>query len=44
MFWTIVGIISGVSTFILIFLWVILKEFAKAAEEAHRDGWDNPFE
>jgi hypothetical protein len=44
MFWWILGIIVGLSLLVLIFLWVVLDNFAKAAEEAHKDGWDNPFE
>jgi len=44
MFWIIIGIIFGLSLLAFIFFWMILIGVAKAAEEAHRDGWDNPFE
>ena len=43
-FLLIVGIIVGLSLICLIFFWLVLSNFAKAAEEAHKDGWDNPFE
>ncbi len=28
----------------LCFFFFVLHNFVKAAEEAHKDGWDNPFE
>jgi hypothetical protein len=28
----------------LCFFFFVLYNFAKAAEEAHKDGWDNPFQ
>jgi hypothetical protein len=42
MFWIIFGIIFGLVSFVV--FWLILIEIPKALEEAHRDGWDNPFE
>jgi hypothetical protein len=44
MFWIIFSVIFGVSFLAFIFLWMVLIGVSKAAEEAHKDGWDNPFE
>jgi hypothetical protein len=44
MFWIIFGIIFGVSLLTFLFFWMVLIRISKSAEEARRDGWDNPFE
>jgi hypothetical protein len=44
MFWIILGIVFGVSFIAFIIFWLVLIGVAKSAEEAHKDGWDNPFQ
>ena len=42
MLWFILGIVGGVMMVVAFFVCFVVYHYAKAAEQAYKEGWDNP--